>query len=386
MKENSLDLLSFFFLADWNPHQDLQAQDRAHRIGQTKEVRIYRLITAKSIEETILARAQFKLDMDGKVIQAGKFDNKSTAEEREAFLRALIEGEANDENEVNDIVEETETINDEELNEILARNDEELILFRKLDEERSDTERRLYGPNFTRLITEAELPALYRREAVDLIRENEDHTVYGRGSRKTKEIHYTDGLDDDKWALLVDEGLDPEELAEKKRQRKRKREEMKQRKDLIDQGLISPNGDDSKVDEEEGSGSEDDGNEESREDDSDDLDRDDSAQKKVKTPKKRGRKKTVASPSSSPRDHSSTEKQYDNDEDEGNDGEEEIFTSIEPSRVSKKKVKRSKKSEMEEENVTVIMPDPLNPHQRHALQRKLAELYQLVIDAEDTNM
>src|SRR5437763_12304487 len=74
------------FDSDWNPHQDLQAQDRAHRIGQTNEVRILRLICQKSIEETILARAQYKLDIDGKVIQAGKFDQKSTAEEREAFL------------------------------------------------------------------------------------------------------------------------------------------------------------------------------------------------------------------------------------------------------------------------------------------------------------
>jgi ATP-dependent helicase STH1/SNF2 len=40
----------------------------------------------KSIEEQILSRAQYKLDIDGKVIQAGKFDNKSTAEEREAYL------------------------------------------------------------------------------------------------------------------------------------------------------------------------------------------------------------------------------------------------------------------------------------------------------------
>ena len=57
------------FDSDWNPHQDLQAQDRAHRIGQTKEVRILRLITSKSVEEAILARAQYKLDIDGKVIQ-----------------------------------------------------------------------------------------------------------------------------------------------------------------------------------------------------------------------------------------------------------------------------------------------------------------------------
>lgn len=74
------------FDSDWNPHQDLQAQDRAHRIGQTKEVRIFRLITEKSVEEMILARANYKLDIDGKVIQAGKFDNRSTDEDREAFL------------------------------------------------------------------------------------------------------------------------------------------------------------------------------------------------------------------------------------------------------------------------------------------------------------
>lgn len=64
----------------------MQAQDRAHRIGQTKEVRIFRLISTNSIEENILARANYKLDIDGKVIQAGKFDNRSTEEDREAFL------------------------------------------------------------------------------------------------------------------------------------------------------------------------------------------------------------------------------------------------------------------------------------------------------------
>jgi ATP-dependent helicase STH1/SNF2 len=74
------------FDSDWNPHQDLQAQDRAHRIGQTKEVRIFRLISANSVEEKILAKANYKLDIDGKVIQAGKFDNRSTEEDREAFL------------------------------------------------------------------------------------------------------------------------------------------------------------------------------------------------------------------------------------------------------------------------------------------------------------
>merc|ERR1712203_323308 len=44
------------FDSDWNPHQDLQAQDRAHRIGQQNEVRVLRLMTVNSVEERILAR------------------------------------------------------------------------------------------------------------------------------------------------------------------------------------------------------------------------------------------------------------------------------------------------------------------------------------------
>lgn len=74
------------FDSDWNPHADLQAQDRAHRIGQKKVVKIFRLITNKSIEEDIYSAAQGKLAIDGKVIQAGKFDNKSSAAEQEALL------------------------------------------------------------------------------------------------------------------------------------------------------------------------------------------------------------------------------------------------------------------------------------------------------------
>ena len=45
------------FDSDWNPQVDLQAQDRAHRIGQKKQVHIYRLLTADTIEEKILVRA-----------------------------------------------------------------------------------------------------------------------------------------------------------------------------------------------------------------------------------------------------------------------------------------------------------------------------------------
>lgn len=45
----------------------MQAQDRAHRIGQRNEVRVLRLMTVNSVEERILAAARYKLNMDEKV-------------------------------------------------------------------------------------------------------------------------------------------------------------------------------------------------------------------------------------------------------------------------------------------------------------------------------
>uniref|UniRef100_A0A4W2CYW3 Chromodomain helicase DNA binding protein 1 n=1 Tax=Bos indicus x Bos taurus TaxID=30522 RepID=A0A4W2CYW3_BOBOX len=57
------------FDSDWNPQNDLQAQARAHRIGQKKQVNIYRLVTKGSVEEDILERAKKKMVLDHLVIQ-----------------------------------------------------------------------------------------------------------------------------------------------------------------------------------------------------------------------------------------------------------------------------------------------------------------------------
>ncbi len=54
---------------DWNPQNDLQAEARAHRIGQKKVVSIYRLITKGTVEEDILQRAKNKMVLDHLVIQ-----------------------------------------------------------------------------------------------------------------------------------------------------------------------------------------------------------------------------------------------------------------------------------------------------------------------------
>lgn len=62
-----------FFDQDWNPQMDLQAQDRAHRIGQTKPVLVFRLVSAHTIESKILQKASNKRKLEALVIQQGKF-------------------------------------------------------------------------------------------------------------------------------------------------------------------------------------------------------------------------------------------------------------------------------------------------------------------------
>jgi len=57
--------------SDWNPQADLQAQDRSHRIGQTKEVSVYRMVTEGTVEERIVNRAEQKLFMDSVVTGRG---------------------------------------------------------------------------------------------------------------------------------------------------------------------------------------------------------------------------------------------------------------------------------------------------------------------------
>lgn len=54
--------------SDWNPQQDLQAQDRAHRLGQQKTVCVFRLCTAGSVESRVLAAASGKLKLERLVV------------------------------------------------------------------------------------------------------------------------------------------------------------------------------------------------------------------------------------------------------------------------------------------------------------------------------
>jgi len=196
--------------SDWNPHQDLQAQDRAHRIGQKNEVRILRLISSNSVEEKILERAQFKLDMDGKVIQAGKFDNKSTNEERDEMLRIMLEAAESAES------LQQEEMDDEDLNAIIMRNDDEFKLFQQMDADRLKNEPYGPGKKLPRLLQEDELPDIYLNEEAPIVEEVLEPV--GRGARERTKVKYDDGLTEEQWLDAVDADDDSIEAAVARKQ------------------------------------------------------------------------------------------------------------------------------------------------------------------------
>lgn len=116
--------------SDWNPQADLQAQDRAHRIGQTKPVTILRLITEGTVEEKVIERALKKLYLDAMVIQQGRLaeQNKSLSKnELLSMIRFGAEG----------IFKSTEsTLTDEELDALLSKGADR---FRDLNNKFSQT-------------------------------------------------------------------------------------------------------------------------------------------------------------------------------------------------------------------------------------------------------
>lgn len=172
----------------------MQAQDRAHRIGQQNEVRVLRLMTVNSVEERILAAAKYKLTMDEKVIQAGMFDQKSTGSERHQFLQSILHNDEEDE-------EENEVPDDETVNQMVARNEDEFQLFQKMDMERKVEEEKLGVHSKSRLIQEKELPDWLIKEddEVETWSYDDPEALLGRGTRQRKEVDYADSLTEKEW-------------------------------------------------------------------------------------------------------------------------------------------------------------------------------------------
>ena len=107
--------------SDWNPQVDLQAMDRAHRIGQTRPVNVYRLVTENTIEEKIIERQFIKLKWDTLVIQKGRVAQKGKGMSKEE-MEGLINFGASD------IFKALgSTITDENIDSLLKRGEERTI-------------------------------------------------------------------------------------------------------------------------------------------------------------------------------------------------------------------------------------------------------------------
>lgn len=116
--------------SDWNPQMDLQAMDRAHRIGQLKQVKVFRLITDNTVEEKIVERAEVKLRLDKLVIQQGRLvDNKANALNKDEMLNMIRHG-------ANHVFASKDSeITDEDIDVILAKGEEKTEqLAKKLEE------------------------------------------------------------------------------------------------------------------------------------------------------------------------------------------------------------------------------------------------------------
>lgn len=112
-----------FYDSDWNPQQDLQAQARAHRIGQEKEVTVIRLVSSNTVEEIILARAFAKLKLKHSVLDQGNFSFLTSEIENQFSLddiikyglKKLTEEDELMESDIDDILNKGKLINNDKI-------------------------------------------------------------------------------------------------------------------------------------------------------------------------------------------------------------------------------------------------------------------------------
>ncbi|KAI8526239.1 hypothetical protein RHMOL_Rhmol13G0293200 [Rhododendron molle] len=156
------------FDTDWNPQVDLQAQARAHRIGQKKDVLVLRLETVQTVEEQVRAAAEHKLGVANQSITAGFFDNNTSAEDRREYLESLLR-ECKKE-------EAAPVLDDDSLNDLIARSESEIDIFEAMDRQRFEEEMAMWKnlllgkgkngsepipPLPSRLLTDEELKPFY---------------------------------------------------------------------------------------------------------------------------------------------------------------------------------------------------------------------------------
>lgn len=143
--------------SDWNPQMDLQAMDRAHRIGQKKQVRVFRFVTENTVDEKIVERAEIKLRLDKLVIQQGRLmDNKSAQLNKDEMLNIIRFG-------ANHVFQSKDSeITDEDIDSILSKGEEKT----KEDQKKLDALGESSLRSFT-LDTDQQQSSVYQFEGED---------------------------------------------------------------------------------------------------------------------------------------------------------------------------------------------------------------------------
>ena len=110
-----------FYDMDWNPQQDLQAIARAHRLGQTRAVMVFRLVTEAPVEKHMVKVAGEKVDREALAIQAGMYDQRSTALERDVRIKEVLAAPVS--------FEALQAAEDADLSRAVARDSRELAFY-----------------------------------------------------------------------------------------------------------------------------------------------------------------------------------------------------------------------------------------------------------------
>lgn len=244
------------FCSDWNPMMDLQAQDRAHRIGQKKDVRVFRIITQSPVEEKILSRATEKLQMNELVVEAGKFDKSGQAKEDNSLERLkmmellLTDFDQNQSDQAKnsataerDFDTDTEDGDAEEtgeskelFNEMIAANDDDYKLYNSMDS---------HGIGAPSLYTDMnDLPDWVRypngkpdESSKEMVDDFGDELL-GRRRAAAGDKKYDDGLTEKQFCRMMDKQFDASKSKNKGGKKKRKIEGLDESA-ILDDGDVS---------------------------------------------------------------------------------------------------------------------------------------------------
>jgi ATP-dependent helicase STH1/SNF2 len=212
--------------------QDLQAQDRAHRIGQRKNVRVFRIITQSPVEEKILSRATEKLQMNELVVEAGKFDKSGQDKddnslERLKMMELLLQDFDQNQNAQSaaaseeDFEKDTDDGEEEEskdlLNELISSNDDDYKLYCEMDRDRTD------APALFTAVSDCPDWILYPNGKPEPGAEIVDPDVFGKRRAAAGEKIYDDGLTEKQFCRMMDKHADEDDKGKKKRKKKRNR-------------------------------------------------------------------------------------------------------------------------------------------------------------------